>query len=41
MFLNVASEVLIVFVTIIDVCNISRPVVYRSIQRGGIDIKLK
>ena len=39
MFLNIASEVLIVFA--IDVCNISRPVVYRSIQRGGIDVKLK
>ena len=41
MFLNIGGEVLIVFVTIIDVYNISRPVIYSYIQRGGVDIKLK
>lgn len=41
MFLNIGGEVLIVFVTIIDVHNISRPLIYRYVQRGDVDIKLK
>lgn len=41
MLLEIASEILIVSLTIIDVCNISRPVVYRSLLGGRVDIKLK